>query len=217
MSARFAVALACLAAPAAWALCPAPAPKACAAFFESDQVFVGKVLEVSHASAERIVYTVEVGDVLRGKAGKVERVSSENDSGRWIGEAGKTYVLFASKGKVGGRCSTLDEPEQVADTLRQIRALKGVMDATIEGEAVAGGGGPGAASVAGTKVRARSAAGVSYSTVTDARGAFSLRVPAGTYTVKADAFVPSAYSRYSGRPFRVAAGQCAQFQFSRYP
>jgi hypothetical protein len=31
----------------ALAICPAPAPKACAAYFESDQVFVGKVLEVA--------------------------------------------------------------------------------------------------------------------------------------------------------------------------
>jgi hypothetical protein len=217
MSARLAFAVACLAAPSAWALCPAPAPKACAAFFESDQVFVGKVLEVSRAGGERIVYTVEVGDVLRGKAGKVERVATENASARWIGEPGKTYVVFASRGKVGGRCSSLDEPEHVADTLRQIHALKGVRDATIEGEAVAGGGGPGAASVAGMKVRARSAAGVYYSTVTDERGGFSLRVPPGTYSVKADGLMPSAYSRHDAGRFAVVAGQCAQFQFSRTP
>jgi hypothetical protein len=213
--------MACGATTSALAFCPAPAPKACAAYFESDQVFVGKVLEVRQTGRPddvgRTHFTLEVGEVLLGTAAKVERVSTENSSGRWIGEPGNTYVVFARKGSVGGHCSSIDEPEQVQETMRSIRALKDARDVTIEGEAVAGGGGPGAAGVAGTKVRVRSTRGASYSTVTDGHGSFILRVPPGTYSVRADAFVPSVYGRHDAARFTVVAGQCAQFQFSRLP
>ena len=183
------------------ALCPEPPPKVCAAYFESDAVYramlVGRrIVQKPAADADDIEYSFQVLEALKGPARKTVLLRSENSSGRWVGDRGKTYVVFASKGRIGGSCSSIDDASRVAQTLAEIRALRGVKGSVIEGE------------VADGKI---------YGATTNTRGEFRIPVPPGRYTVAAGRRPTSVYSSDASQPFSLAAGQCTQFQFSDIP
>ena len=64
------------------AVCPSPVPKACSLFFDSDVVFVAKVLSRAYADKdESIRFEVRVSRVLRGEVKPNADVYTGNDSG----------------------------------------------------------------------------------------------------------------------------------------
>ena len=195
----------------AHALCPRPVPKVCSVFFASDAVFVGKVTKSEIIDSDRAVgeirFRLEVGEVLRGHVPEVVYVTSENSSGRWIADEGKTYVVFEKNGKVGGTCGPLDDPARLDDTIREIRALKGARHASIEGSIHRGAvdGQP----AGGVNILVTSGE-VTRATVTQPDGSFRIAVPPGRYRFSAEGAVPSDYSFGNPGAFYLASGQCAQ-------
>src|SRR5476651_2704224 len=74
----------------ALAICPFPVPKVCSTYFESDTVFLGKVVGKREVPAARhdvddIEFTIEVERTFKGKPDRVEKVYTENASARWPG------------------------------------------------------------------------------------------------------------------------------------
>jgi len=120
-------------------ICPYPAPKVCSEFFQSDAVFVGRVLSKKWGDVE-IRFEVQVLRVLKGEVGERVMVYTGNDSARLGWDEGKTYVAFAKRRQ--GRleqeddCGPLSDPANVVDTVRQVEALQGATGAVVEGEVV---------------------------------------------------------------------------------
>ena len=108
------------------AVCPSPVPKACSLFFDSDVVFVARVLSRAYAdNDESIRFEVRVSRVLRGEVKPNADVYTGNDSGRLNWDVGREYVVFASRreGRLwsGDDCGPLSDPTKVAETLRRSR------------------------------------------------------------------------------------------------
>ena len=75
---------------------PKPRAKACSLFFDSDAVFVAKVLSRTYAdNDENIRFEVRVSRVLRGDVKPTTAVYTGNDRGRLTWEVGREYVVFA--------------------------------------------------------------------------------------------------------------------------
>lgn len=202
-----------LAALDAAAFCPHPAPKACGVFFESDQVFVGKLLAQRYVGQDsgEIEYVFRRQRTLRGKVPATLRLRTGNDSGRWAGDTGKMYVLFARDGLIGGSCSDLDEPSRVRQTVEAIERLASATSASIEGEMALGGGGRDFHPAAGMEITFAGTGGT-FRATTDADGAFNLSVPAGEYGLVTPGWQSSDYNRRDIRRFRVQRGECVQLQ-----
>ncbi len=210
----------------AHAICPYPTPKVCAKYFESDAVFLGEVMKQEYISDpalenddDWIQYTIKVKEVYRGSARATEKVLTGNDSARWYGEVGKTYVLFISGGKTSSTCGPLDEPDHVTEIVRQIHALKNASRATIEGEVFSRSGSWGGKSgtpAAGIHLKARDGSN-EFEAVTDQDGRFSFLLSPGAYTLIADELDPSDYSHRNLQHIRLEPGQCAQFQLLTRP
>jgi hypothetical protein len=207
----------------AYGICPYPTPKFCARYFESDAVFVGEVSDKEYVDdpdlendTDWIRYTVKVKEVYRGHANTVEKVLTGNDSGRWYGEVGTTYVFFVNGGKTSHTCGPLDKPEYAQEIVRQIDALKNASSATIEGEVLSRSGpwgGPNGIPVRGIRLKVRGG-GKEYDSVTDQNGQFSFLLPPGVYTLIAEGLDPSDYNyRHQDLQYIILErGQCAQFQ-----
>jgi hypothetical protein len=205
----------------AHAICPQPTPKICATFFESDTVFVGKVSKQEYVSdpklendSDWIRYTVKVTDIYRGHAKSVEQVLTGNDSGRWSGDVGKTYVFFLSDGKTGSTCGPLDKPEYVQQIARDIEAIRNASSSTIEGQVFSRSGPRGGGNgipVAGAQLKAIGS-GKEYVTVTDKEGKFRISLPPEKYKLNAPAMNPSDYSHGDVQEINLEKGQCAQFE-----
>lgn len=111
------------------AICPSPVPKVCTLFFESDAVFVAKVLSRRYAdNDESIRFEVRVSRGLRGAVKPMVDVYTGNDSGRLNWDVGREYVVFASRrdGRLwsGDDCGPLSDPTKVAETLKEIEGLR---------------------------------------------------------------------------------------------
>ena len=198
------------------AICPYPAPKVCSAFFESDVVFVGKVLSKRYTDNDDYIrFDVRVAKRLKGTVSDTAHVYTGNDSGRLSWDVGRDYVVFARREHErlvsGDDCSALSDPTKVSETIRQIDDLGRATTATIEGEVVSRQpDGPG---VRGILVRARGER-QTYVGTSDSRGVFRIEVPAGRYQVLSDPNVKQ--SDYSGSKLadiNLVTGQCAQVQF----
>ena len=68
----------------------------CSAWFNADEVFVGKVTAVQGSRFE-----VEVSRVLKGAPAATKVVTTESSRGRWNAAVGETRVVFARGGIVG--------------------------------------------------------------------------------------------------------------------
>jgi hypothetical protein len=217
MKRHFAFALLLAAAtPAALAFCPEPPPKVCGVFFRSEQVFLGKLLSRRYAGpdGDEIEYTFERTRTFRGDVPARVKLRTGNDSGAWTGDKGKSYVLFAREGHIGGHCSAVDDATQATATIADIRQLANVHDASIEGETVLFEGRGGAPAPAAT-LRFEGAAGT-FETRTNADGRFAIHVPPGHYTLVTRGWTPSVYSGGHG-VIVLERGQCAQLQLVPAP
>jgi hypothetical protein len=203
------------------AICPFPTPKVCASYFESDVVFVGKVLSKEYVSVpdldndtDWIQYTIKVEDVYRGHANAIENVRTPNTSIRWLGEEGKIYVFFLKGGKTYSTCGPLDKSEYVQEVARQIDALQNASTATIEGQVFSRsgpwGGGNGV-SVEGVPLKVLGGS-KEFLSITDKDGRFSILLPPGNYTLIAPGMELSDYSHGNLEKINLERGQCAQFE-----
>src|SRR3954447_24501159 len=125
------------------AICPSPVPKACSLFFDSDAVFVAKVLSRTYAdNNESIRFEVRSSRVLRGEVQSEADVYTGNDSGRLNWDVGREYVVFASRreGRLwsGDDCGPLSDPTKVAETLKEIEELRHATKSSVEGEVLSG-------------------------------------------------------------------------------
>jgi hypothetical protein len=197
----------------AFAICPGPTPKVCAEFFESDAVFVGKVLSKRWGD-DYIRFRVAVSKVLRGAVGKTVVVYTENASARLTWDVGRTYVVFAQlrDGRLESwdYCGPLSDPTKVADTLREIELLPSQRGASVEGQVLHQDGmKPG---VPGVEIRVVGD-GVAYTAVTDERGQFHMSLPPGQYQMPIDEsrLVQSTYNMNTDlQHLSLVDGQCAQ-------
>jgi|KBSMisStaDraftv2_1062788.scaffolds.fasta_scaffold40748_1 hypothetical protein len=216
--------LALIAAQSVNAFCIAPRLKVCSAFFDSDKVFYGKVVKITplredgkEASGDDFIdanrYTVQVQQALKGSVKPVETVDTENASARWVADVGERRVVFVRDGQTWDSCSSIDDPRQVKATIDAIRALANSRNATIEGEVVAGYGGPSPTPVRGVKV-VMAGRHRAYTALTDKRGAFSVAVEPGLYRITSPGLKATDYSRQDMGSFEVVPGQCAQLQLS---
>lgn len=203
----------------ALAMSPHPTPKLCAEYFEADTVFVGELLEEGYFPPGRedldtnyLKYRFRVTRALRGNPGTTQVVLSENSSARWHGDVGKSYVVFVRNGMIWSSGGPLDEPSYVERVSSELANIRRARLATVEGEIVqiSAGQGPQGAGV-GRSVRLYGL-DKSFTAITDSHGQFSFRVPPGQYLLALDGARPSDYSKGGGVPFKVVAGQCAQFE-----
>jgi hypothetical protein len=210
-----------LAPSAALAYCPAPPWKACQASALSDKVFVGRVTAIEPLRKDRSLardgeevyhhrFTIAVEEAFKGRVGKIERVVTGNDSGRWIADQGERRVVFAYHGRVGGLCSDIDEAAHVDATIKELRDIGHWRTAIVEGR-VGGLEGP---PVAGHEIGVVGGA-FRQQVTTDADGFFEVHVPPGRYRVVTKGALPlTPYSRDDVGGFRLRAGECAQFQLT---
>src|SRR5262245_45536209 len=197
----------------AFAICPAPTPKACSSFFESDAVFVGKVLSQEWGD-DFIRYRVQVSKVLRGTVAKSVDVFTENASARLNWDIGRTYVVFAAlrndRLESENDCGPLSDPTKVAETVREIELLAKAKAAAVEGSVLHGDG---EAGVPGIEIRLLGEDGVAYTAVTDQKGEFHIAVPPGVYRMPIDEkrLERSVYNMpVDLRHLALVQGQCAQ-------
>jgi len=210
------LAWASLATGSALAICTSPVPKVCSVYFDSDTVFLGKVVGKREVPAARddvddIEFTIEVERTFKGKPDRIEKVYTENASARWAAEIGERRLVFAVKSRVWNSSGPIDDPRRVSESIRAIRALSHAKDATIEGEVLRGSG-PGSPAK-GVKVVVMGDRGLREA-LTDRKGAFSLRLEPGRYRIESNSLSPTVYSRQDAEGFKLQRGQCAQFQFS---
>ena len=200
------------------AVCPSPAPSACSLFFDSDAVFVAKVLSRTYAdNDENIRFEVRVSRVLRGDVKPTAAVYTGNDSGRLPWDVGREYVVFAWRrnGRLWSDddCGPLTDPTNVGKTLKEIEELRRATASSVEGEVFSGL--PASPGVPGVIVRAKGN-GQTYEGKSDQQGKFRIAVPPGRYDVAIDGrFVQYDINQlqHGTTKLRLVAGQCAQFQF----
>jgi hypothetical protein len=101
-------------------------------FADSDSIFIGKVLNKKNVPEsggyyEGDEYTVQVKEVFKGNPNKETIIFSENSSGRFPMEIGKTYVIFLHQ-KLGwdqiDNCGNSGLKSEKEDTLKTLRQLK---------------------------------------------------------------------------------------------
>jgi hypothetical protein len=120
-------------------------PKACSLFFDSDAVFVAKVLSRAYAdNDERIRFEVRVSRVLRGETELKADVYTGNDRGRLNWDIGRPYVVVASRreGRLwsGDDCGPLSDPMKVAEMLKASTRQSPRLREVLRGLPVSGGG-----------------------------------------------------------------------------
>ena len=114
------------------AVCRLPHPKVNAEFFKRDAVFVGTVLAerdtpVRGNEYDGWIYKLSVRRVFRGSVKHSVEVFTENSSGRYPLERGKTYLLFATS--YAGRleidnCSNSALLSEARDAIGELEKLK---------------------------------------------------------------------------------------------
>jgi len=101
-------------------------------YSDSESIFIGKVLkkkEVPESGGyyEGDEYTVQIKEVFKGNPSKEISVFSENSSGRFPMEVGKTYIIFLHQ-ELGryqidncGNSGLKSDNEDTLETLRQLK------------------------------------------------------------------------------------------------
>jgi len=121
-----------LASSIATAVCLKGNPSIREEYADSESVFIGKVLKKkdvpeSGGYYEGDEYTVQVKEIFKGKPNKKINIFSENSSGRFPMEIGKTYIIFLHT-ELGrhqinncGNSGLQSEKQDIIKALRQIR------------------------------------------------------------------------------------------------
>jgi hypothetical protein len=222
--------LAALFIPLASAVCPVPQPRiVCAEYANSEAVVVATLRTARRVASDRSdtdghLYTFAVKTRLRGDIESTFRVWEEDSTGRakfhW--KAGTEYLLFLARDSVKparawvidgcGNSGPISGSGPVLEAIKSARAS--TSDSAVYGMVSSGSwndGLPDAVVIAVGNTR-------TFSAKTDQSGRFLLRLPAGKYTLGAIrdgwVFAPEPFSYEDPRGLSVAAGACAQIQFS---
>jgi len=176
----------------------------CSAWFNADEVFVGKVTAVQGSRFE-----VEVSRVLKGAPAATKVVTTEGSRGRWNAAVGETRVVFARGGIVGSWSDPVDHPANVRSTMRAIDSLPEATLSLVEVDVVNIKPLPGHRfDLYGGEEGRRTA-------FSDDNGYFLFRVQPGKYRLEVKGLIPLvAFSRDDMEGFELKPGQCAQFRFS---
>jgi hypothetical protein len=140
-----------------------------------------------HDAQDYFVYTLETSRTLRGEVGAKFRVREENSSGSapfsWT--LGKTYLLFLSPTDEGMwwlyGCGNSAPINEAGFALKVIGSLTERHDGTIQG-LVTEGGYPPRSDLSGITVQIHGK-NRDFEAVTNSKGVFKVRVPAGHYVV----------------------------------
>jgi hypothetical protein len=205
----------------AYAICPYPTPKLCSEYFDSDVIFTGKILKMEYISDPNqdndndwIEYTAKVKKTFRGYTRSITKFRTPNTTARWIGDVGKSYVIFLRKRGATSTCGPLDESEYVHKVDKEIDILKNASSSKIEGQVISKSGPWGGSYGIPVKDVQLKAVGKNkeFITSTDKDGKFTIVLPSGKYKLLAPEMQPSAYSRSNLQEINLQNGQCAQFQ-----
>jgi hypothetical protein len=201
------------------AICAAPPPKICNAFFKADVVLLGTVL-AEQRDSEWIRYKFEIQRTLKGESRAIRSVFTGNDSGRLSLDVGSEYVVFGywNSGRLVVGCdeqalSDTAESRMVVREIDQLLASKPEMS-SVEGQVVKFG--DFSAPLAGVSVTV-TGTGSKYTAMSDSGGQFLMSVRPGTYRVEVDSSVveQTIYSEiYTDvKSLHLEPGQCAQLQY----
>jgi hypothetical protein len=158
----------------------------------SDAVFVGTVISarsVPPRGAEELdgwLYTLNVQELFRGPRTRTIKVFTENSSGRFPLDVGRTYLLFAHKldGRLTiGNCGNSALLSKAAEAIRKLRGLEIPKDAEIEGRISFSGIPDSGAHIAGIHVIVRGNGRI-FKATSDRNGWFHLHVPPGKYSAE---------------------------------
>lgn len=209
-----------------FALCLKPNPKVCAEYFKSESVFSGKVVSVRNVDTliegEDFLagywYKIKVYRIFKGPKKKFIDIYVNNDSGRFLMDVGKEYLLFTYRDEktlgidcCGNSCF-LSEAKKKIQEIEEIPAKK---DGEVEGIVDPNGG------LAGVKVKIIGKDSC-YSTITDSSGWFHVHVKPGKYKVVIEpqhilnldlVFSPYDLSYDNPNDFSVSKGGCAELAF----
>ena len=171
--------------------CAKPDPSVACEFLNSRVVLVGKVVSVRTVpphgeELDGWTYVLSVQEWFRGPHTKTIEVFTENTSGRFPLDIGKTYLLFAYP--QGGRftitnCGNSALLADAEGSVRDLRKIKVPQDAQIEGRISFSGIPDSGTHVPGIQVLIRSGART-FKAVSDTDGWFRLHVPPGKYSVE---------------------------------
>jgi len=215
-------------APAAMGLCNDPRPRlVCAEYFASKVVVEGTLVKVRSIHEREdpegvaaFVYSLNTNRVIRGHIEDVFRVYEGNDSGRatfgW--KMGRKYLLFlfysdSDKAWELDGCGNSGPLSSANAVLEQIAAIQdrhsgGVIHGAIRAREPD-------APIFQVGVEARGTNGV-YTTTTNAKGEFEVKVPSGQYAVRAIkagfSFVTADFSYENPHKLQIEPGGCAQVQ-----
>jgi len=204
-----------------WTFCLQPPPRVCTEYYDSDAVFIGKVIGVRQVSEGEYTagwfYRMRVQKSFRGPTDPVIEVYTGNDSARFPLVEGRQYLLFARsfEGRLNiGYCGNSGLLEKSADAVTQIKQIK----QTKSGGEIAGRiGRDDSNDYEGVRIVAVGNKGT-YEALTDRLSWFHMRVPEGTYKVHAEApgrkFVPYDLTYDDPDHIVVHPGGCPQMEFA---
>ena len=215
--------------PVSLGFCQKPDPSVACEFLNSRGVFVGKVVSVRTVpphgeELDGWIYALNVQEWFRGPHTKTIEVFTENTSGRFPLDIGKTYLLFAYP--LGGRltitnCGNSALLPDAEGSVRDLRKFKVPQDAQIEGRISFSGIPDSGMHVPGIQVLIRSGA-QTFKAVSDADGWFRLHVPPGKYSVEVQPtphwnISPYDLSYDNAQKVVAQRGHCSGLQFIAQP
>jgi len=204
-----------------------PNPRVCAEYFKSEAVFSGKVLSVTNVDTvidgEKFCagyrYRLKMYRVFRGPQTNSIEIFINNDSGRYLMDVGKEYLLFAYRESdyltiycYGNSCLLSEAKKKIRELGEIPKRDHGEVEGLVGPE-------PGLANVRVTIV----GKDISYSALTDSTGYFRVRVKPGHYKaviepqrIDSRTYEFSAYDLSYDDPnsFSVPKGGCAEIAIS---
>ncbi len=219
--------------PSANAFCWVPQPQlVCAEYFASQLVVEATLTKISpiydkrgDEAASSFIYTLRVNRALRGEYQGSLRVLELNDSGRatfdWTSH--RDYLLFLNysandKAWSLDGCGNSGPMSKAKAALAAIDAIEaatggGVIHGIVSGEAAQDP----SQGIAGIHIKIHGVNG-NYTAITNAKGAFNVKVPAGEYRVRVvdstRTFKKYFISYEDPDKVRIEPGGCVQIQFA---
>lgn len=211
----------------AWSVCRVPRPRlVCSELANSEAVVEAKLIESryvpQHRDLDGYVYRLQRLKLFAGQIPVTFTVWEENSSGRagFYWKKDETYVLFLTFSKVDhawvidgcGNSGPIGESASVIAAIESAKRHTG--DALIGGMVSTDSWTTGVPDATVTVTGKH----IHLSTTTDQKGNFEFRVPPGHYEVQAaqtgSVFDPNPLSYENPSSLKLAAGGCAQVQFS---
>lgn len=209
----------------AFAACGLPQPRlVCQEYFAKPAVVVGRLTRIRIVGrgpneVKGRYYYFEIVERLKGKTLQRFQVYESNDSGRAAFEwkRGEKYLLFISYAQ-GDRAWELDgcgnsaPLASASKVLREIGRIRSGRSREMIQGAIAS-----EESLPRSSIKIEGEGGT-YTTLTDKRNEFSIRVPIGVYVVTAEhagwEFAVDEFSYDDAKKVTIQPGSCAQIQFT---